>query len=638
MRRLLLAAVLVLALPALASAQQAADTVAPEGATPSFAIRPDAVAPRPIVDPAIPAAPGTETQRSGDRDAAMTPNAAAPSPEVEAALAAKAAGVPVEADRWMIAAANPLAAEAGAAVLRSGGSAADALVAVQAVLGLVEPQSSGLGGGAFLVWFDAATGRIETLDGRETAPMAATPTLFQDAAGEPLQFYDAVVGGRSVGTPGTPLLLETAHRKWGRANWADLFDDAIRLAETGFEVSPRMAAAIAGDAERIGRYPAAREYFLPGGAPLAAGAWLRNPDYAAALRRLAADGARVFYEGEMAQDIVAAVRTAAGNPGVLSLADLAGYRVRQRPPVCVHYRIYDVCGMGPPSSGGLTVGQILKMIEPHDIAALGPESPEAWRLIGDASRLAFADRGRYMADTDFVPMPVKGLVDPAYLAARSVLLGGDRALTTVEPGMPPFDHAMLADDRSIELPSTSHIVIVDAAGNALSMTTTIENSFGSRLMTHGFLLNNELTDFSFRTHENGVPIANRVEPGKRPRSSMAPTILLKDGRPVLVIGSPGGSSIIGYMAQALIGFIDWDMDVQQTVSQPHALNRFGTFELEAGTQAATLQLPLEAMGFTVQVTELNSGLQAIAIGEGRDGRPRLTGGADPRREGIALGE
>lgn len=645
MRRTLIAAVFVLALPGMAPAQQAADSVAPEAATPSFAIRPapeaapaadsNVAAPKPINDPAIPAASTPDSAVTTD---VAAPSAAPLSPQVQAALEAKADGVPVEAGRWMIAAANPVASGAGARVLKAGGSAADAMVAVQAVLGLVEPQSSGLGGGAFLVWYDAASGRIETLDGRETAPMAATPTLFQDEKGLPLQFYDAVVGGRSVGTPGTPMLMEVAHRKWGRANWAGLFDDAIRLADDGFEVSPRMAGAIADDAERIGRYPATGDYFVPGGVPLAAGTTLRNPDYAASLRLLAKGGARGFYEGAIAEDIVATVRNAEGNPGVLSLDDLAAYQVKERPPVCVHYRVYDVCGMGPPSSGGLTVGQILKLIEPYDIAALGPDSPEAWRLIGDASRLAFADRGRYMADTDFVPMPVKGLVDPAYLASRSALLGGDKALETVEPGVPEFDHAMLVDGNAIELPSTSHIVIVDADGNALSMTTTIENGFGSRLMTHGFLLNNELTDFSFRTHENGVPIANRVEPGKRPRSSMAPTIVLKDGKPVLVIGSPGGSSIIGYVAQAVIAFADWGMDAQQAVSMPHAANRFGAFELEEGTSATALQPPLEAFGFTVKVGEMNSGLQAIAIGEDGNGRLHLSGGADPRREGIALGE
>ena len=289
--------------------------------------------------------------------------------------------------------------------------------------------------------------------------------------------------------------------------------------------------------------------------------------------------------------------------------------------------------MGPPSSGALTVGQILGMLDTFDLSALGPADPQAWRLIGDASRLAFADRGRYMADSDFVPMPTAGLVDPAYLAERAKLLAGDDALPQVSPGTPEWDRAMLlSDDESIELPSTSHISIVDSYGNVASMTTTIENGFGSRLMVRGFLLNNELTDFSFRTHSDGVPIANRLEPGKRPRSSMAPTIVMKDGAPVLAIGSPGGSRIIGYVAQAIIAHLAWGMDVQQAVAMPHAVNRFGTYDLEAGTTAADLQGPLGDMGFEVKTQDLNSGLHAIEIGDG------LQGGADPRREGIALGD
>ncbi len=557
----------------------------------------------------------------------------ATSPEARASIDAKVASQPVSAESWMIAIANPLAAEAGARVLRNGGSAADAMVAAQAVLGLVEPQSSGLGGGAFLVWYDAASGALTTLDGRETAPLAASPVLFQDENGEPLEFFDAVVGGRSVGTPGTPALMEEAHRRWGRAPWRMLFSEAIRLAEDGFAVSPRLAASVAEDAERLARFYATRAYFLPGGVPLQAGAQLRNPDYAETLRALAQGGARAFYTGLIAQDIADTVRSAPGNPGVLTTTDLAIYRVKERAAVCVVYRAHDICGMGPPSSGALTVGQILGMLDSYDLAALGPDSAEAWRLIGDASRLAFADRGRYMADNDFVPVPVKGLVDPAYLAQRAQLLAGDDALPEVAPGAPDFDHALIwAEDASIEFPSTSHISIVDSYGNALSMTTTIENGFGSRLMVRGFLLNNELTDFSFRSHEDGVPIANRVEPGKRPRSSMAPTIVLKDGKPVLVVGSPGGSRTIGYVAKTIIAYLDWGLDVQAAISSPNLVNRFGTFDLEEGTAAAGLEEALVGLGYEVSVQDLNSGVHAIAIGEG------LQGGADPRREGIALGE
>jgi len=550
-----------------------------------------------------------------------------------AAKAARDAGMPVLAEDWMVAAANPLAAEAGAGVLRAGGTAADAMIAVQSVLGLVEPQSSGLGGGAFLVYYDAEAGELTTLDGRETAPLAATPRLFQDETGEPLGFFDAVVGGRSVGTPGTPALLEAAHRKWGRANWGGLFTDAIRLAEQGFAVSPRMAASIAGDADRLSRFPATAAYFLPEGAPLEAGQVITNPPYAQVLQSMAAEGAEAFYSGPVAADIVRTVQSAAGNPGVLSEVDLALYQVKERPAVCASYRAFEACGMGPPSSGALTVGQILGMLEPYDLAGLGADNPVSWRLIGDASRLAFADRGRYMADSDYVPMPTKGLVDPDYLAERAQLLQGDMALDSVAPGTPTFDHALLwADDESIEFPSTSHISIVDQYGNVLSMTTTIENGFGSRLMTNGFLLNNELTDFSFRSHRDGVAIANRLEPGKRPRSSMAPTIVMQDGRPVLAIGSPGGSRIIGYVATAIIGWADWGLDVQQALSLPHAVNRFGTYDLEAGTKAEALGDALSEMGYEVNIRDLNSGLHAIEIGDG------LKGGADPRREGIALGQ
>ena len=554
------------------------------------------------------------------------------SPAVVASLEAKLADQPVEAENWMIAAANPHAVEAGAAVLRAGGSAADAMVAVQTVLGLVEPQSSGLGGGAFLVWYDAASGALTTLDGRETAPLAATPTLFQDEAGEPLKFFDAVVGGRSVGTPGTPALMEEAHRRWGRAPWPSLFQAGITLAEDGFDVSPRLAGLIERDADRLTRFPTTAAYFLPGGSALQAGDRLVNADYAETLRLLAAQGGDAFYTGPIAADVVGAVNTAPGNPGVLSALDMALYKVKERAPVCVTYRALDVCGMGPPSSGALTVGQILGMLGQYDLAALGADNPESWRLIGDASRLAFADRGRYMADSDYVPMPTKGLVDPAYLAERASLLSGDSALTEVAPGSPEFDHALWADDEAIELPSTSHISIVDQYGNVLSMTTTVENAFGSRLMVRGFLLNNELTDFSFRSHRDGVPIANRLEPGKRPRSSMAPTIVMQEGKPVLAIGSPGGSRIIGYVASSIIAWADWGLNIQQAVSLPHAVNRFGTYDLEEATSAAEMEEPLTGVGYKVAVRSLNSGLHAIEIGD------TLLGAADPRREGIALGE
>jgi len=554
-------------------------------------------------------------------------------PEGASGVAAKA---PVHASKHMVVAANPIAGQAGLDALRAGGTAADALVAVQAMLGLVEPQSSGLGGGAFLVWFDAATGTLTTFDGRETAPAAATGSLFLDAAGKPLDFYAAVVGGRSVGVPGVPRLLETAHSRFGKRPFAELVEPAARLAESGFVVSPRLAAMLAEEAERFETGSTSRGYFYDdAGTALPAGALLRNPDYAATLRLLAKDGADAFYKGPLAEAIVAAVRGHAKNPGLLSAADLSTYAVKEREPVCAPYRGFDVCGMGPPSSGAIAIGQILGMVEPFPLRGLGPDDPVAWRVISDATRLAFADRGRYVADSDFVRMPA-GLLDRNYLAGRSALIRRPTALPpdAVTAGEPPWDKAEFrTDGLSMEIPSTSHITIVDGAGNVAAMTTSVENAFGSRLMVAGLLLNNQLTDFAFAPEEGGAAVANRVEPGKRPRSSMSPTIVMKDGRPVYALGSPGGSQIIPFVAKALIGLIDWDLDMQAAVSMPHLTNRFGTYDLEEGTAAASMAADLTALGYKTAVRELNSGLHGIAIGP--DG---LTGGADPRREGVALGD
>ena len=574
-------------------------------------------------------------------------DAVAPEP-LTRSLAAQAKRQAVGGEFAVIAGANPLAVEAGAQILADGGTAADAAVAIQLMLGLVEPQSSGLGGGAFVLYWDAAAKRLTTLDGRETAPATASPTLFHDETGEPLKFFDAVVGGRSVGVPGTPMLLAEMHTRWGKRPWKSLFQPAIAMARQGFAVSPRLAAQIAGDGDRLKTDPLARAYFFTGdGKSLRAGAKLRNLAYAGTLAILAEQGMDAFYSGPLADAIVKKVRGAEGNPGLLARDDLVRYRVVERQPVCVDYRDYQVCGMGPPSSGGLTVGQILGLLQPFNISAMSPDDAGTWRLIGDASRLAFADRGRYMADVDFVPMPVKGLLDPAYLASRSELLRGERALESVEPGEPEWDHALnFADDEAIELPSTSHFVISDADGNIVSMTTTIENGFGSRLMVAGFLLNNELTDFSFRSHSDGVPVANRVEPGKRPRSSMAPTIVLQDGVPVLAIGSPGGSRIIPYVAKTLIAILDWRLDVQTAIDMPHLVNRFGTYDLEKGTAAEAMAPALEALGYKVNIRDLNSGLHGIALwGDDvpdipvlESGSPYLAGGADSRREGAVFGQ
>jgi gamma-glutamyltranspeptidase/glutathione hydrolase len=554
-------------------------------------------------------------------------------PEGATGVAARQA---VTARKHMVVAAHPDAAKAGLEVLRNGGSAADALVTVQTVLGLVEPQSSGLGGGAFLVWYDAASGKVTTFDARETAPADATPDLFIGADGKPLAFFDAVVGGRSVGTPGVPRLLEAVHALFGNRPWASLLDPAIGLAREGFPVSPRLAASIADDKGKLDGQAATRAYFFDAaGAPLAAGATLKNPDYAQTLETLAKGGADAFYAGPVATSIIDTVQHHATNPGLLSLQDMAAYSVKVRAPVCAPYRGYDVCGMGPPSSGAIAIGQILGLLSPFDLATLGPEDPESWRLFGDATRLAFADRERYLADSDFVSVP-KGLLNADYLAARSALLRRPTALGEGEAkaGEPPWDKAELRlDGQSLEVPSTSHFVIVDDAGNVAAMTTSIENSFGSRLMVGGFLLNNQLTDFSFAPVKDGQNVANRVEPGKRPRSSMAPTIVLKDGKPAFALGSPGGSNIIAYVAEALVALIDWKMDMQQAVALPHFVNRFGPYDVEKGTSAEDLADDLTALGFTVAAKDLNSGLHGVAwVGDG------LMGGADPRREGLAIGD
>jgi gamma-glutamyltranspeptidase/glutathione hydrolase len=542
---------------------------------------------------------------------------------------------PVLAKRHMVVAANPIAAQAGLDILSAGGSAADALVAVQAMLGLVEPQSSGIGGGAFLVWRDAASGTVTTFDGRETAPKSATQDLFLGADGKPLEFFDAVVGGRSVGAPGVVRLMEAIHKRAGKLEWARLFDGAIKTATDGFAVSPRLAALVAEDGDMLGKEPTTRDYFYPAGKPIVAGETLRNPAYAASLSAIASGGAEAFYRGPLAEALVAAVRGHATNPGLLTAEDLASYKAVERPAICAPYRGHEVCGMGPPSSGAIAIGQILGMIEPYDIATLGADDPESWRIIGDATRLAFADRERYVADSDFASMP-KGLLNADYLKTRAELIRRPTALgkDEVSAGDPPWDKAELRiDGVSREIPSTTHFVIVDADGNVASMTSSIENGFGARLMTGGFLLNNQLTDFSFAPQKDGSAVANRVEPGKRPRSSMSPTIVLKDGMPVFALGSPGGSNIIPYVAKTIVALVDWKMDMQQAVALPHLSNRFGSYDLEAGTTAAGLAKDLEALGYKVAEKELNSGLQGVSFtAEG------LAGGADPRREGVAVGD
>lgn len=538
-----------------------------------------------------------------------------------------------KASRFMVVAANPYASQVGYDVLKTGGNAIDAMVAIQVMLGLVEPQSSGLGGGAFALYYDAKAQRLHTFDGRETAPLKATPELFLDDQGEPLGFYDAVVGGKSVGTPGTPKLLGELHRQFGSKAISGLLEPAILLAKKGFVVSPRLAGAIAEEGDRLKTdEDAARYFFNEDGSALISGQTLKNEAYANTLKLLADKGFDAFYEGEIAQSIVKKVSSSV-NAGGLTEQDFSNYRIIEREPVCFSYRNADICGMGPPSSGALTLGQIFGIVEHIDLPTLGVDSVQAWHWIGEASRLAFADRGLYMADSDYVDLP-EGLLDKNYLAERAALIKPDRALTEVNAGSPPsLPQVSYALDESIELPSTSHFVIVDSEGNVVSMTTTIENGFGSRLMTEGFLLNNELTDFSFRPEKDGKPIANRIEPGKRPRSSMAPTLVFKGGEPYLALGSPGGSRIIGYVAKTLIAHLDWGVDIQQAINIPHAVKRFGTYDLAEDSLLDGLADELSAMGHQVKRRDLNSGLHAIRITE-----QGLEGAADPRREGQALGD
>ena len=546
-------------------------------------------------------------------------------------LDAKNNGESVVGNDWMIVTANPYATDIGAAILRGGGTAADAMVAAQAVLGLVEPQSSGMGGGGFLVWYDSKSGALTTLDGRETAPLLANDRLFQNHNGEPIKFWDAVIGGRSVGVPGMPALLELAHSKWGKVQWADLFKQATALAEHGFIVSDRLSGLLEHEHTRMSSSTKAKSYFFPKGQPLAQGELLINRDYAALMRQLADNGSDIFYFGPIADAIVYKVRENTRNPGLLNHEDLANYAVKERPALCTKFRNYEVCGMGPPSSGAIGVGQILGMINKFPKGKI--RDPQTLRLIGDATRLAFADRGRYVADGDFVSVPTKELVEEQYLSKRASLLNRRNAIPVVTAGEPiaSLTHRW-APDLSIEKPSTTHVSIIDAYGNALSLTSSIENAFGSRLMTNGFLLNNQLTDFSFRSSANGTPIANRVEGGKRPRSSMAPTIVLEDGKIVLVIGSPGGSRIIPYVSNTIVAILDWGLDVQEAVSQPHAVNRFGIYEIEEGTSLTGLKKWLQELGYEIKERPLNSGLNVILKKDGK-----LYGGSDPRREGIAIG-
>ncbi len=531
----------------------------------------------------------------------------------------------------MVATANRHASEAAAAILGKGGNAVDAAIAAQAVLSLVEPQSSGIGGGAFMLYRSGKTGKIEAYDGREMAPSSVTPELFLGSDGKPMGFMAAVVGGRAVGVPGVIAMLEMAHKTHGKLAWSDLFVPAIALAEKGFAVSPRMSGLVA-RFKRLADQPSTKSYFYPGGVPVRVDFVRKNPEYSRTLQIISKNGAKGFYEGPVAQAIVDAVRGHASNPGGMTLADLKDYVAKKREAVCAPYRNFKVCGMPPPTSGGLTSLMILKMIERFDIPAMKPGSLEAVHVISEASRLAFADRGTYMADADFVDVPVDGLLNKDYLSKRSGLIDSAKAMGEAEAGIPPGVKKKKAAADDATRPGTTHFSIVDAEGNAVSITSSVEGGFGAHLMAGGFLLNNQLTDFSFRPSRNGQPVANRAEPGKRPRSSMSPSLILnEDGSLFAAIGSPGGSRIIGYVTKTMIGLMDWKLSMQNAINLPHFINRNGKTDLEKNTALTALQGKLHAMGHRIHIRSLNSGLHGVRITPSG-----MDGGADPRREGKVI--
>lgn len=550
---------------------------------------------------------------------------------------------PARAEKQLVVSANPHASEAGLKILRAGGSAVDAAIAVQLVLTLVEPQSSGIGGGAFMLAYappeNGDAGVITAYEGRETAPAAATPDMFLGANGRPDSFANVGAGGLSVGVPGALRMLELAHRDHGRLPWADLFAPAIELADNGFEVSPRLFGLLNGF-KRFARAEDFRRYFYDAsGEPHAVGSRLKNPEYAATLRALAAGGAEPMHTGPLAAAIADKVRNNNVRPGRMTPQDLASYEAHVSVPLCSPYRTWRVCGPQLPSSGGVTTQQVLGILAQRELPDIRTQPVQAIHLFAEANRLAFADRNLYLGDPKFVAAPVAGLLDAGYLRARAAMIDPAKAMTNVAAGDPlPAAAWNYAPSAAAERPSTSHFSIVDRYGGAVAMTTSVQGAFGSQLMVGGFILNNELTDFAYVPAVGGKPVANRIEGGKRPLSSMSPTMLLDErGRLRLLVGSPGGTRIIGFVAQSIVGVVDWHLDVQQAVAAPHFLAEEGPIEIEEGTALAPHVEALEALGHRVVQNDLNSGLHAIAIEYTRRGRV-LLGGVDPRREGVAAGD
>lgn len=544
-------------------------------------------------------------------------------------------------DNQMVVAANPYAAKAGLEILKRGGSAVDAAIAVETTLSLVEPQSSGIGGGAFLLHFDPEKPLSEQLnfyDGREAAPMAATPDLFKSVTDiDGYVKLDAVYGGLSVGVPGALAALKLAHEKHGVLPWAEVFEPAIKLAEEGFIVSARLERYITID-KKLKLVPASRAYFYDEkGDPLKEGYLLKNPKQAAVLKRIAKEGISAFYTGEIAEKIVKAIKNAPNNPGLMELSDLANYEAKERDVICGDYRHYKVCSIPPPSSGGHTMIATLGMLDNFNIDQMTPHSAEAYNIILEAESLAYADRNQYTGDTDFIDVPVKGMIDSVYLTERANLIKPGTSMGKAPYGTPPMNMVLnYGEGQVLEIPSTTHFSITDKWGHVVSMTATVESMFGSRLMVEGFMLNNELTDFSLIPRDSeGKLVANRVQGGKRPMSSQTPSIVFDDdNRPALIIGSPGGSSIINYVTQTMINVLDWNMDMQSAISAPHIISRNGPALVEKETEAEMLREPLKALGHEVEAVTLMSGLHGIKLIYDDNGRRTLEGGADHRREGY----
>jgi gamma-glutamyltranspeptidase/glutathione hydrolase len=549
---------------------------------------------------------------------------------------------PIAAQAGVVVAAEPRAAAAGQEILRQGGSAADAAMAMMLALTVTEPMSSGIGGGGFLVYHDAATRRLLTIDGRETAPASAGPERFLDAEGKPLPYLKAVPGGYSVGVPGNIALMAETHKRWGKLKWAKLFAPAIKLAEEGYTLLPdnkpgpyvvqgTLAFRIKQFEKIWADFPEARAIYYQDGRPMVAGETVKNPALAATLREIAARGADAFYKGEIAKKISAAVAASKLNPTVMTAKDLADYRAKPREAICGTYRRYEICGMGPPSSGAITDLMILGMLERFDLHALGKDSPVAWHLIGEAMRLAYADRDAWLADSDFVEVPVAGLLDPAYLAERSRLISPDKTLGEYKPGT-PAGAPKLAMTRAPEEQGTTHFVAVDDKGNVASMTSTVEGPFGSSINVGGFFLNNELTDFNEQPRENGKLVPNHVQPGKRPLSSMAPTIVYgKDGKPWLALGSAGGRTIIMHSLKAIIGTIDWVLPASDAIALPNIFFRGAGLTVERNSYLEAMIPELTKLGQTVTAGDTTSKLMILE--RTPDG---WQGAADPRSPGVAL--